>query len=109
MVKHFIEIKDNENQIASLVLYFVPLRSRHLAVIEEVKTNEGYRNKGYATQLINIAINKAKELNADTLELCLNKKDTMAVKLYEKCGFKEDANVRMKIILNEEFKRVGKW
>ena len=47
MEKHFIEIKDNDEQVASLILYFIPLRSRQLAVIEEIKTVEGKIIKSY--------------------------------------------------------------
>ena len=109
MEKHFIEIKDNDEQVASLILYFIPLRSRHLAVIEEIKTVEGFRNKGYGTQLLNLAINKAKDLNADTIELCWNTRDKISKKLYDRIGFEEDGNVRMKITLNEKLKKTGSW
>ena len=109
MDKRFLEIKDNDVLISSAVLYIVELRSRKLAVLEEVKTTEGYRNKGYGEAIVRLAIIKAKEAECDTIELCYNSKDTLAFKLYNKCGFKEDNNVRAKIILNEEGLKKNKW
>jgi len=108
-MKHFLEIKDNEQVISSLVLLVAELRSRKMATIEEVKTTEGYRNKGYGRLIIDLAISKAKELQCDTIELCFNPRDQLATKLYEKCGFKEDGNVKSKIILNERWQQTGKW
>ena len=88
----------------------VELRSRKLAVIEEVKTIEAYRRKGYAQHLVEKAIKKAKELGCDTVELCYNPRDAAARKLYDSCGFHEDGQVRAKIVLNEEnMKKTGKW
>ena len=107
MKQHLIEIKDNEKLICSCVLYFVPLRSRNLAVIEEIKTTEGYRNKGFATHIVGLAVTKAKSLGADTVELCYNSKDVLAEKLYSKCGFVADGNIRAKYVINKV--EIGRW
>ena len=104
---HKLEIKDNDRVISSCVVIIEELRSRKFALIEEVKTTEGYRNKGYGTQIMNLAIAKAKECQCDTIELCFNPRDKLAKMLYEKCGFKEDGNIRSKIILHEVEK--GRW
>ena len=108
-MKQILEIRDNDNVISSLVLCVFELKSRKTAIIEEVKTTEGYRNKGYGKIIIDLAITKSKELQCDTVELCFNPKDQLAKKLYEKSGFKEDGNVRSKIILNENFQKTKKW
>ena len=110
-MKHFLEIRDNDKLISSLTLMIAELRSRKLATIEEVKTTEGYRNKGYGKLIIQLAISKAKELQCDTIELCFNPKDQLATKLYEDCGFKEDGNIRSKMILNERWamEQKGRW
>jgi len=107
-MKHLLEIKDNEQVISSLVLVIEELRSRKFAMLEEVKTTEGYRNKGYGHLIIQLAIATAKEQQCDTIELCFNPKDKLAVMLYEKCGFKEDGNIRSKIVLND-IKKTGRW
>ena len=109
MEKHFIEIKNNNERISSLVLYTVELRSRKFAMIEEVKTVDKYRNQGYATELIEIAKIKAQELNCDTIELCFNSKDKVAEKLYNKSGFMPDGNIKMCIILNNDIKQKDRW
>lgn len=104
-----LEIRDNDTVISSLALCVFEIKSRKTAIIEEVKTTEGYRNKGYGTIIIDLAIAKARELQCDTVELCFNPKDHLAKKLYEKCGFEEDGNVRSKIVLNENFQKNKKW
>ncbi len=100
--KYSISIKNDDIQIASLVLYTVTLRSRKLACIEEVKTHEDHRNKGHATRLIKIAIEQARTLGADVIELC-----TRYPEFYTRCGFTEDGNVRMRFGLNSG--HVIKW
>ena len=111
MVKYFLETRIGDELVCSLVLYIVELRSRKLAVIEEVKTVEGYRHKGYGKSLVNRAIKKAKKLNCDIVELCYNPtKGDMSRKFYTSCGFIEDGTVRAKIVLNEEnMKKTDKW
>lgn len=109
MKKTLLEIKDDEQIISSCVIYCVEMRSRKVAVLEEVKTTEGYRNKGYGKLIVNLAIAKAKEWKCDTIELCYNPRDALAGKLYESCGFKDDGNIRAKIILNEKMRTMGKW
>ena len=109
MQKRLLELKDEGNLIASLVLYTVELRSRHLAVIEEVKVTEGYRNKGYGRAIIKFGIIKAREMGCETVELCYNDRDQIAKKLYESCGFIPDGNVRAKVILSETATQRGRW
>jgi predicted N-acetyltransferase YhbS len=101
-MKYNIKLKSGDQVISSLVLYTVSLKSRNLAVIEEVKTHEDFRNKGYARRLIKLAIKKAKELGADYVELCTRHRE-----FYSRCGFKEDGNVRMRLTLNPD--HIIKW
>ena len=97
--------------VCSLVLYVVELRSRKLAVIEEVKTVDGHRRKGYGKLLVKRAIKKAEDLNCDTVELFYNPtKGDISRKFYYDCGFIEDGTVRAKIVLNEEnMRKTDKW
>jgi hypothetical protein len=53
--------------VSSLILYTVRLPSRFLGVIEEVNTEEEYRNQGRATKLIEKAIQKGKYLKLDCI------------------------------------------
>ena len=111
MVKYFLKTRIGDELVCSLVLYIVELRSRKLAVIEEVKTVDGYRRKGYGKSLVNRAIKKAEDLNCDTIELCYNPtKGDISRKFYYDCGFIEDGTVRAKIVLNEEnMRKTDKW
>lgn len=109
MEKTLLEIKDNDQLLSSCVVFCVELRSRKVAFIEEVKTTEGYRNKGYGKLIVQYAVAKAKEWKCDTVELCYNPRDALAGKLYESCGFEDDGNIRAKIVLNKKLKKVGKW
>ena len=98
--------------VSSCVLIIIELRSRKLAMIEEVKTVEAYRNQGYGKRTLEKAIAQAKELGCDTVELCYNptKNGGYGKRLYESCGFVEDGNIKARIILNEEnMRKTNKW
>lgn len=112
MEQHYLQILIGNELVSSCVLVVVELRSRKLAMIEEVKTVAVYRNQGYGKRILEKAIAKAKELECDTVELCYNpnRNGDYGKRLYESCGFVEDGNIKTKIILNEEnMKKTEKW
>src|SRR3990167_9113354 len=64
----FPEFKDGKI-VAMVSLYIMKLFSRKNAVIEEVVTLREFRNKGIGSKLVNLAIDKAKMLDCDCIEL----------------------------------------
>ncbi|WP_068268125.1 GNAT family N-acetyltransferase [Caviibacter abscessus] len=63
-------------------------KNHDMAYIYGVSTNEKYRFKGYATKLLNFAINNLKNDNIKYVELTVETKNEIANKLYAKMGFK---------------------
>ncbi|MGB5203696.1 GNAT family N-acetyltransferase [Eudoraea sp.] len=57
------------------------------AQIEAVRVHEDYRNKGIGKELIQWAIDRAKQKEAHVVQLTTDKKRDTAVKFYEKLGF----------------------
>lgn len=83
----------NGEIISSLILYTVKLPSRHLGVIEEVWTKEEYRNQGRATKLIKKALEYAKELGLDCVELTVRQDKPEIQAFYKKLGFYDRLNL----------------
>jgi len=57
------------------------------AQIEAVRVHENYRNKGIGQELIEWAIERAKQKGAHVVQLTTDKKRKSALKFYEKLGF----------------------
>lgn len=88
--------KENGKVVSSLWIYIVELPSRKLAVIEEVFTLEEYRGRGYATELIKQAIQRAKDEKCDCVELnCREDK----MDFYQKFGFFDRNNKSLRLVL----------
>ena len=60
-------------------------------------TDEVYRNRGFASRLINLMFEKCTSLNNITLEVDIN--NNKAISLYHKLGF-YDISIRKKYYLN---------
>lgn len=76
----------NEKDIISVVE--VLFSRNNIAYIYGVSTNEKYRFKGYATKLLNFAIDNLREDNIKYVELTTETTNTIALDLYQKMGFK---------------------
>jgi len=85
--------------VSSLQLYIVKLPSRHLAVIEEVFTEEEHRNRGYATELIREAIDTARRVGCDCVELTVREDRPEIQKFYQSLGFFDRQNRAYRLIL----------
>lgn len=85
--------------VSSLQLYFVKLPSRHLAVIEEVWTDEVYRKQGLATKLIQKATQLARDKGCNCVELTVREDRPDLQQFYGKLGFEDRLNrcLRLKI------------
>lgn len=91
--------------VSSLQLYFVELPSRRLAVIEEVFTAEEHRGRGYATELIKRAIERARSLEADCVELTVRQDAPHIKEFYERLGFED----RMQTAMRLKFGNFNSW
>lgn len=85
--------------VSSLILYTVKLPSRHLGVIEEVKTDIEYRRQGRATKLMQEAIAKAKELKLDCIELTVREDNPVVQDFYKSLGFFDRLNKAYRLTL----------
>ncbi|MDO8619467.1 MAG: GNAT family N-acetyltransferase [Candidatus Daviesbacteria bacterium] len=92
-----VSIKD----IASCLCTFYNNGKANVMLIDDVLVKEEFRKKGYGTQLINKALNLARELKVDSIELVVNKDNEVAKNLYEKVGFKKTNKDYYRFILNK--------
>lgn len=80
-----------DNRIVSSCVVIVVLNLTHnqrpYALIENVVTHEKYRNKGYATSILNFAKEIAQNKNCYKLMLLTGSKKESTLKLYERAGF----------------------
>ena len=76
--------------ISSCVLIVVPNLTRSqrpYALVENVITHKAYRNKGYATAILNHAKEIAIKENCYKIMLMTGSKKDSTLRFYEKCGF----------------------
>lgn len=57
--------------------------------ITNIAVTFNYRGKGYGTQLVRAIIGIAKEIGTDGVFLEVRPSNKVAIKVYEKCGFKQ--------------------
>ena len=94
----FPEFKDGKI-VAMVSMYVMKLFSRKNAVIEEVVTLKEYRNNGLGSKLVKFAIEKAKELGCDCIELNVRRDKLEVKRFYEELGFKDRNNDAMRMLL----------
>ena len=91
---HHVLIGCIENRIvSSCVLVTIPNLThfqRPYAIIENVITDEKYRNKGYATEILNFARQIAINEDCYKIMLMTGSKKESTLKFYEKCGYNKD-------------------
>lgn len=87
-IKFFI-IKDGK-EIARAFLYVMrnDIRNDIFGYLEDLFVEEEFRGQGIGTQLVNVVIDKAKQLGCYKLELNTQLENKGAQKLYKKMGFK---------------------
>ncbi len=79
---------DNQKIVGLTVLVISPReKMRHGATINSVYVNQKYRNKGFAQELINKAIDLAKENQVEIITLSVVTHNKKALYLYNKLGF----------------------
>lgn len=92
MIKRFSDY-ENGIEVSSLMFYDVELPSRHLGMIEEVKTLNEYRKQGRATKLIKEAIEHAKSIGCTCVELTVRQDKPEIQAFYKSLGFKDRLNL----------------
>ena len=96
--KQFFTTEDGKI-ISSLYFYNVKLPSRHLGVIEEVFTDTAHRKKGHATKLILEAIEYAKTIGCDCVELTVRQDRPEIQTFYKSLGFTDRLNLAYRKLL----------
>lgn len=84
---------ENGSIISSCVLVIVPNLTHNqqpYALIENVITHEDYRNKGYATQLLNYAKEIAVHNQCYKIMLMTSSKKESTLQFYEKAGYNRE-------------------
>lgn len=91
---HHIVVGTIEGKIvSSCVVVIVPNlthNQRPYALIENVITHEAYRNKGYATQLLNYARDIAKRDHCYKMMLLTGSKKESTLNFYERAGYNKN-------------------
>lgn len=85
-----VMLNDSGDIIGTLQLSFIQYLTYQggiRAQIEAVRVHENYRNKGIGKELIQWAIDRAKQKEAHVVQLTTDKKRDATVKFYEKLGF----------------------
>lgn len=88
---YILIVAEIENTIvSSCYLNLIPNLTRNgrpYAVIENVITDAGHRNRGIGKEVMNYAVNKALQAGCYKVMLSTGRKDDSTLKFYEACGF----------------------
>lgn len=99
----FTKEDEQGNIVAMATLYHVRLLTRHLGFIEGVCVLKEHRGKGIATELVTKAVEKARSLGCDCVELTVRNDKPEVRRLYEKLGFRDRKNLSMRLWLNNKY------
>lgn len=87
--------------IASCLCTFYNNGKADVMLIDDFQTKEEFRGQGYGTKLMNKAINLAKKLKVDSVELNVNRDNLVAISLYKKSGFEKTNKDYYRLILHK--------
>jgi GNAT superfamily N-acetyltransferase len=91
---HYVLVgKIGDTIVSSCILLIVPNLThgqRPYALIENVVTDESYRNKGYATAILNYAKQIAMENNCYKIMLMTGSKKESTLNFYRKAGYNSE-------------------
>ncbi|MGL4774044.1 MAG: GNAT family N-acetyltransferase [Clostridium sp.] len=94
---HHIIIAEEEGEIiSSCVCVIVPNLTRgqrSYALVENVITDERYRNRGFATKCLNYAQEIAEKENCYKIMLMTGSKEESTLHFYEKAGYKRNEKI----------------
>lgn len=87
---HIIVAEENGHIVSSCVCVIIPNLTRNVrpyAFVENVVTDEHYRNRGLATQCLNYAKEIALKKNCYKLMLLTGSKNESTLRFYEQAGY----------------------
>lgn len=87
---HILVVEADGKIVSSVTLVVVKNLTRGMrpyALIENVVTHRDYRNRGYASALMNKAVEIAENSGCYKVMLLTGAKDENTLRFYEKCGF----------------------
>lgn len=90
--------EDNGVWISALRLYRV---EDNFYFIEALETMPGFRNKGYAEQLLNSVIRELKANGKFKIYDCVGKNNRASLSVHQKCGFKRVSEYAYDYLQNE--------
>lgn len=69
-----------------------------VAILEDMIIDKGYRNEGFGKELLNEAINFAKDRNCLRLTLLTDFNNDTAINFYQRAGFKKSEMIPMRLV-----------
>lgn len=87
---HYIVVEVDGKIVSACNIAIIKNLTRNLrpyGLIENVVTDHNYRKKGYATRVLNMAVNIAKDNNCYKVMLLTGSKKEETLKFYEQAGF----------------------
>lgn len=87
---HIFVAEENGRLVSSCVCVIVPNLTRGVrpyALVENVVTHKDYRNRGYATAILQKAKQTAEESNCYKMMLLTGAKDEKTLRFYQKSGY----------------------
>lgn len=100
-----VVIEHDDRLVATCVLSVTKNLSRGArpwAVVENVVTREDYRGRGFGTQCVERAVERARERDCYKVMLLTGSDEQWKHEFYESCGFDPDAKTGFHIDLREE-------
>lgn len=98
---HYVVVEVDGKIVSACNIAIIKNLTRNLrpyGLIENVVTDSNYRKKGYATRVLNMAVNIAKENNCYKVMLLTGSKKEETLKFYEQAGF--ERGIKTGFIMN---------
>ncbi|MBL7967903.1 MAG: GNAT family N-acetyltransferase [Prolixibacteraceae bacterium] len=71
-----------------------------VAILEDMVIDENYRNKSFGMQLLNSAIQHAKQTNCLRITLLTDFNNDIAIRFYQKAGFNKSKMIPMRLVFD---------
>jgi GNAT superfamily N-acetyltransferase len=93
----YLEI--NNTEVAECICTFYHNGKANVMLIDSFEVRKHWRNRGYGSMLIKMAVDLAREKKVDSVELTVNKDNLIAKHLYEKFLFNKTKKDYYRLIL----------
>lgn len=94
------QVKIKVVSVGSCICTFYNNGAANVMIIDMVMVKKEHRGKGIGTALMKKALAMARKRNVDSIELVVNRDNSIAKRLYEKVGFKKTNKDYYRLILN---------